>query len=79
MAKEQLNWRTFVDQGAIAEKWKPAGTPTFYIIDPSGVIRYKWAGAPGEKAIDVFHITKAGIKLTQAEQQALTADLQRTL
>jgi [protein-PII] uridylyltransferase len=33
----------------------------------------------GEKAIDVFHITKAGVKLTQAEQQALTADLQRTL
>jgi [protein-PII] uridylyltransferase len=33
----------------------------------------------GEKAIDVFHITKAGIKLTQAEQQALTSDLQRTL
>jgi [protein-PII] uridylyltransferase len=33
----------------------------------------------GEKAIDVFHITKAGVKLTQAEQQALTSDLQRTL
>jgi [protein-PII] uridylyltransferase len=33
----------------------------------------------GERAIDVFHITKAGAKLTQAEQQALTADLQRTL
>ena len=33
----------------------------------------------GEKAIDVFHITKAGIKLTQAEQQALTSDLQHTL
>jgi [protein-PII] uridylyltransferase len=33
----------------------------------------------GEKAIDVFHITKAGVKLTQAEQQALTTDLQRTL
>jgi [protein-PII] uridylyltransferase len=33
----------------------------------------------GEKAIDVFHITKAGAKLTQAEQQALTSDLQRTL
>jgi len=33
----------------------------------------------GEKAIDVFHITKAGIKLTRAEQQALTSDLQRTL
>ncbi len=33
----------------------------------------------GERAIDVFHITKAGSKLTEAEQQALTADLQRTL
>jgi [protein-PII] uridylyltransferase len=33
----------------------------------------------GEKAIDVFHITKAGVKLTQAEQLALTSDLQRTL
>lgn len=33
----------------------------------------------GEKAIDVFHITRAGKKLTDAEQQALTADLQRTL
>jgi [protein-PII] uridylyltransferase len=33
----------------------------------------------GEKAIDVFHITKARVKLTEAEQQALTSDLQRTL
>jgi [protein-PII] uridylyltransferase len=33
----------------------------------------------GEKAIDVFHITKAGIKLTEAEQRALTSDLQNTL
>ena len=33
----------------------------------------------GEKAIDVFHITKGGAKLTEAEQQALTSDLQRTL
>jgi [protein-PII] uridylyltransferase len=33
----------------------------------------------GEKAIDVFHITRAGVKLTEAEQQALTSDLQRTL
>lgn len=33
----------------------------------------------GEKAIDVFHITKAGSKLTEAEQRALTSDLHRTL
>jgi hypothetical protein len=52
MVREQLNWRSFVDSGAIAAKWKPAGTPSFYIIDPRGVIRYKWAGAPGAKAID---------------------------
>ena len=52
MVKQQLNWRTFVDRGPIADKWKPAGTPAFYIIDPKGVIRYKWAGAPGAKAID---------------------------
>jgi hypothetical protein len=52
MAKENLNWRSFVDRGAIADKWKPAGTPTFYIIDHQGVIRYKWAGAPGEKVMD---------------------------
>ena len=52
MGKENLNWRSYVDQGAIAGKWKPAGTPSYYIIDPKGVIRYKWAGAPGAKAID---------------------------
>jgi [protein-PII] uridylyltransferase len=33
----------------------------------------------GERAIDVFHITKAGTKLTEADQQALTADLEQTL
>jgi [protein-PII] uridylyltransferase len=33
----------------------------------------------GEKAIDVFHITKGGSKLTDAEQQQLTADLLRIL
>jgi len=33
----------------------------------------------GEKAIDVFHITKGGSKLTEAEQQALTSDLLHTL
>lgn len=52
MVKEELNWRTFVDRGPIAEMWKPSGTPSFYIIDPNGVIRHKWGGAPGEKAID---------------------------
>jgi hypothetical protein len=52
MVKEKLDWRSFVDEGPIAGKWKPAGTPAFYIIDHKGVIRYKWAGAPGAKAMD---------------------------
>jgi [protein-PII] uridylyltransferase len=33
----------------------------------------------GHKAIDVFHITKAGAKLTDAEQRTLADDLQRML
>lgn len=52
MDKEQLNWRSTADQGAIAEKWNSPGTPVYYMIDPAGVIRYKWVGNPGEKAID---------------------------
>jgi len=33
----------------------------------------------GHKAIDVFHITKGGAKLTDADERALAADLQRML
>ena len=29
-----------------------AYTPTLDVLDPRGVIRYKWVGGPGEKAID---------------------------
>ena len=32
----------------------------------------------GERAIDVFHLTKAGVKITEAEQRALTSGLQGT-
>ena len=52
MDKEKLAWRSFADQGAIVSRWTLSGTPTFYLIDPKGVIRYKWVGSPGEKAID---------------------------
>jgi hypothetical protein len=50
--KEKLTWRSFADRGDIAAKWNLDGTPTLYVIDAKGVIRYKWVGAPGEKAID---------------------------
>lgn len=54
MDKEKLNWRSFVDRGAIYAKWNTFGTPTYFVIDHKGVIRDKWLGRPGpvEKAID---------------------------
>lgn len=27
-------------------------TPSFYLIDPTGTIRRKWVGHPGESSID---------------------------
>jgi peroxiredoxin len=55
--KENLTWRSFADpgdagQGPIADRWNLTNTPTLYVLDPRGVIRYKWVGGPGEKAID---------------------------
>ena len=55
--KENLTWRSFADsgtagQGPIAARWNLTNTPTLYVLDPRGVIRYKWVGGPGEKAID---------------------------
>ena len=51
MDKEEMNWRSFAHQEAVNAKWNPS-TPSYYVLDPKGVIRYKWVGAPGEKAID---------------------------
>ena len=51
MDKEKLNWRSFTDPGAINAKWN-ASTPTYYVIDPKGLIRYKWVGRPGAHALD---------------------------
>jgi hypothetical protein len=38
--------------GPIATKWNLSATPTLYVIDHKGVIRYKWAGAPDDKVMD---------------------------
>jgi hypothetical protein len=55
--KENLTWRSFADegdagQGPIAAQWNLTSTPTLYVLDAHGVIRYKWVGGPGEKLID---------------------------
>lgn len=52
MQERNLNWRSFTDQGEINSQWNVPGTPTYYILDHKGVIRAKWMGYPGEKAID---------------------------
>ena len=52
MVKEKLNWRSFADHRVISLKWSARGTPTYYIIDHQGVIRHKWVGYPGAKAIN---------------------------
>ena len=57
MEKEKITWRSFVDvgyagAGPIATKWNLSATPSFYVIDDSGVIRYKWAGPPGDKTME---------------------------
>lgn len=52
MDREKLNWRSFVSQESTAVEWNNPGTPMYYVIDHRGVIRYKWFGYPGEKAID---------------------------
>jgi hypothetical protein len=52
MDKEKMNWRSFAHQEAINDRWNPS-TPGYYVLDSKGVIRQKWVGAPGEKAIDM--------------------------
>jgi hypothetical protein len=36
----------------LGDRWNRTNTPTLYVFDPRGVIRYKWVGRPGEKLID---------------------------
>ena len=58
MDKENLNWRSYVDertpmgQGKISSAWNLQGTPTLFVVDAKGIIRYRWLGSPGEKKID---------------------------
>jgi peroxiredoxin len=61
VARERLTWRSFVDPpggseegfpGRISKQWNLEGTPTLYLIDHKGVIRYKWLGDSGAKVID---------------------------
>lgn len=57
MTTESLPWRSFADlgnagAGPIAKKWNHSATPSFFLLDRNGVIRYKWAGPPGAEVLD---------------------------
>lgn len=52
MVKENITWRSTANQEAINKNWNSPGTPVYYVLDPAGVIRYKWVGYPGAKALD---------------------------
>lgn len=59
MDKEQLHFRSFTDRtggeglGVISSAWNLVGTPSIFVIDAKGVIRYVRRGIPDRKAVDV--------------------------
>ena len=58
MDKERLTFRSFTDKsdgeglGVIGRAWNLFGTPTVFVLDHKGVIRYRQMGIPDRKAID---------------------------
>src|SRR5215468_6992199 len=58
MARERLTFRSFTDKadgeglGVIGSAWNLFGTPTVFVLDHKGVIRYRQMGIPDRKAID---------------------------
>ena len=52
MERQKLNWRSFTHKESISAQWNEPGTPTYYVLDHKGIIRHKWVGNPGDKAID---------------------------
>jgi hypothetical protein len=66
MKKEEMTWRSWWDRdtsGPIASKWNVHGWPTIYVLDATGVIRYKNVrGEAMDKAVDTL--------LTEADRGA---------
>src|ERR1700692_1683531 len=56
--KEELNFPSVTDTadgeglGVIGSAWNLFGTPTVFVLDHKGVIRYRHTGIPDKKAID---------------------------
>jgi peroxiredoxin len=57
LKKEPIPWRSLRnrrgEEGAtVAAEWNLKGWPTLYLIDHKGVIRQRWLGTPGSRALD---------------------------
>jgi len=56
LVDKQLTWRSFWNGGStagpISNAWHVEGWPTLVVIDHKGVIRHRWAGSPGDAALD---------------------------
>ena len=55
LEKEPMPWTHWWDNGpksAVLKKFRVQAFPTLYLMDHSGVIRYKWTGKPGDKELD---------------------------
>jgi hypothetical protein len=72
LEKEKITWRSFWNGGStdgpIAKDWNVQGWPTLYLIDHKGIIKKKWLGGPGEKALD--EMIEKFVKAASNEQKA---------
>jgi thiol-disulfide isomerase/thioredoxin len=51
--KEQITWRSFRNgQFDVGLRWNVRSWPTVYLLDPGGVIRGRWKGAPEDAELD---------------------------
>src|SRR5262249_20768937 len=82
MEKERLNFRSFTDKsdgeglGVISSAWNLMGTPTIFVVDHTGVIRYIRRGIPDATAIDeklneLIQATNQDKPVAPAEQRPL--------
>jgi len=48
-----ITWRSCWDEGsAVAGQWQVTTFPTIILVDHRGVIRQRYAGSPGDEALD---------------------------
>ena len=73
MDRERLTFRSFTDKadgeglGVIGSAWNLFGTPTVFVLDHEGVIRYRHTGIPDTKAVD--EVLKKLIREAEANDQ----------